>query len=354
MTEIKISSVSLTKIIRLILFGFIFVQLCSFGIFAQKKGKKKPLVKTVKTVRTAVSPKVEQVDATALRNLLKTNGKPLLVNFWATWCDPCREEFPDLVKIDSDYGEKIDFITVSLDDAEELNTGVPKFLTEMKAQMPAFLLATQNEDAVIASVSKDWQGGLPFTILYDADGKIAYSRMGKVKIDVLRIEIEKLIKPDPAKSVEPKVVSKVKFIDESELSKIISSRKEKERPLFINFWATWCKPCIKELPDLMKIQNEFESRGIDFILVSTDSIGSMDERVSVFLQTLDVTMPSYILKIKNKDTMFTLMPFWNRVIPFSVLYDGGGNVAFAYTGIVETKRLKSEIEQILSKNLAKN
>ena len=348
MFETKILSVSITKTAKLILFGFVFIQLFSFGIYAQKKGKKKPL--PVKTIKSSVLPKIKQVDAVALKNLLKTNGKPLLVNFWATWCDPCREEFPDLVKIDNDYGEKIDFITVSLDDAEELNTGVPKFLTEMKAQMPAFLLATQNEDAVIASVSKEWQGGLPFTILYDADGKIAYSRMGKVKIDVLRIEIEKLIKPDPAKSVETKVVSKVKFIDESELGEIISSRKEKERPLFINFWATWCKPCTQELPDLMKVQNEFERRGMDFILVSTDSIGSMDNRVSTFLQTLDVTMPSYILKVKNKDTMFTLMPFWNRVIPFSVLYDGGGNVAFAYTGIVETKRLKSEIEQILSKN----
>ena len=352
MFEIKNSLVSLTKTVRLIFFGLVFLQLFSFGIHAQKKGKKKPL--PVKTIKSSVLPKIKQIDAVALKNLLKTNGKPLLVNFWATWCDPCREEFPDLVKIDNDYGEKIDFITVSLDDAEELNTGVPKFLTEMKAQMPAFLLATQNEDAVIASVSKEWQGGLPFTILYDASGKIAYSRMGKVKIDVLRTEIEQLIKPESEKSVETKVVSKVKFIDESELSEIINSRKEKERPLFINFWATWCKPCTQELPDLMKVQNEFERRGMDFILVSTDSIGSMDNRVSTFLQTLDVTMPSYILKVKNKDTMFTLMPFWNSVIPFSVLYDSSGKVAFAYTGIVETKRLKSEIEQVLPKNPDKN
>ncbi len=351
MFEIKKMPFSFAKTVRLIFFGFVFLQLFSIGIQAQKKGRKKPPPKSVKA---EVLPKVIQVDAAALKNLLKTNGKPLLVNFWATWCDPCREEFPDLVKIDAFYGEKIDFITVSLDDAEELKTGVPKFLSEMKAQMPAFLLTTQNEDAVIASVSKDWQGGLPFTILYNANGETAYARMGKVKIDILRTEIEKLVKSEPEKIAEPKSVTKIKFINETELSEIINSRKEKARPLFINFWATWCKPCVKEIPDLISIQKEFESRGIDFILVSTDSIGSMDNRVSTFLQTLDVTMPSYILKIKNKDTMFTLMPFWNRVIPFSVLYDAGGNVAFAYTGIVDTNRLKSEMEQILPKNLAKN
>ncbi|HEX8637348.1 MAG TPA: hypothetical protein VF692_04750, partial [Pyrinomonadaceae bacterium] len=85
------------------------------------------------------------------------------------------------------------FITVSLDEVEELNTGVPKFLTEMKAEMPAYLLTTQDEDALISFVSKDWQGGLPFTILYDGSGKPAYTRMGKVKIDVLRAELEKLL-----------------------------------------------------------------------------------------------------------------------------------------------------------------
>ncbi len=163
-------------------FGLVFVQLFSAVIFAQ-----------VKDTKITGKVKVRQVDSEGLKKMLKPNGKPLLVNFWATWCDPCREEFPDLVKIDEQYKGKIDFITVSLDDVEEINRDVPKFLTEMKAEMPSYLLKTTNEDAVISSVSKDWQGGLPFTILYDASGKPVYSRMGKVKIDVLRAEIEKLI-----------------------------------------------------------------------------------------------------------------------------------------------------------------
>lgn len=157
-----------------------------------------PKTKLTKATPVSVSPKITQVDGAGLRNILKTNGKPLLVNFWATWCDPCREEFPDLVKIDADYKGKIDFITVSLDEVEELKTGVPKFLTEMKAEMPAYLLTTQDEDALISFVSKDWQGGLPFTILYDGSGKPAYTRMGKVKIDVLRAALEKSLSPTPA------------------------------------------------------------------------------------------------------------------------------------------------------------
>src|SRR3982750_5049173 len=98
--------------------------------------------------RTAPSaPVVKQVGIEAFKRLLPLNSsklsKPLLVNFWATWCDPCRDEFPDLVKIDAENKGKIDFITVSLDDLAEINRDVPKFLVEMKAEMPAYLLKVE-------------------------------------------------------------------------------------------------------------------------------------------------------------------------------------------------------------------
>jgi thiol-disulfide isomerase/thioredoxin len=132
--------------------------------------------------------------------LLRPTGRPLLVNFWATWCVPCREEYPDLVKIDEDYKGKIDFLTVSLDEPTELDTSVPKFLSEMKAAMPAYLLKRDDDEAAMAVVSKDWMGALPFTILYDAKGGVLYSRQGKVKIDVLRAALARSTTAPPARS----------------------------------------------------------------------------------------------------------------------------------------------------------
>ncbi len=153
--------------------------------FAQKNktGTKKKNV--------VILPKITVVNGDELKNLLKSTGKPLLVNFWATWCDPCREEFPDLVKIDNDYRGKIDFITVSLDDLEDLKFVVPKFLWKMRAKMPAYFLKTVDEEKIISEISDDWQGGLPFTILYNSAGKVVYSRAGKIKTDILRAEIDK-------------------------------------------------------------------------------------------------------------------------------------------------------------------
>lgn len=175
--------VSLAKTALCAVFVFSIAQ----PVFSQ--AKKKPAAK-----KPAIAgPKVTQIDIEGLRELIKPKGKPLLINFWATWCDPCREEFPDLVKIDAQYKGKIDFVTVSLDDLADIKTFVPKFLVEVKAEMPAYLLKTPDETAAITIVAKDWSGNLPLTILIAPSGETAYVRMGKIKMETVLPEIDKVL-----------------------------------------------------------------------------------------------------------------------------------------------------------------
>jgi thiol-disulfide isomerase/thioredoxin len=135
------------------------------------------------------------VNAEELTALLKRDGnRPLLVNYWATWCDPCRDEFPDLVKIDADYRPKgLDFIAVTLDDLADIKTGVPKFLRDMHAQMPVYLLNLSDPEPAIQMVDPKWSGALPATFLYNAKGEVVYKSLGRIKVDELRAAIEKLV-----------------------------------------------------------------------------------------------------------------------------------------------------------------
>src|SRR5437773_10846562 len=100
--------------------------------------------------RAGTTGDIRQIDLEGLKKLLQRDPKdtrPLLVNFWATWCDGCREEFPDLVKIDNDYRDKgLNFVAVSLDEAEDVKTKVEPFLKSMKAQMPVVLLNLNGRD----------------------------------------------------------------------------------------------------------------------------------------------------------------------------------------------------------------
>ena len=143
------------------------------------------------SAQSASAPKTTQIDILALKRLVRPQGKPLLINFWATWCGPCRDEFPDLVKIDEEYKGKIDFLTISLHEPADKDSAIPEFLSEMKAQMPSYLLVTDNEEAAMHVVSKQWAGAMPYTILFSAKGGVLYSRQGRVKIDALKAALVK-------------------------------------------------------------------------------------------------------------------------------------------------------------------
>ena len=165
------------------------IMLVSLAVPAQKKrgGAAKP--------RQPIT-KVAAIDTEELKGLLtQPRQNPLLVNFWATFCDPCRDEFPDLVKIDHDYRPRaLEFVTISLDDVSEIQNEVPKFLDSMKATMPAYLLNASDPEPAINFVDRGWQGSLPATYLYNEKGEVVYRHIGRVNPAELREAIEKVVK----------------------------------------------------------------------------------------------------------------------------------------------------------------
>jgi thiol-disulfide isomerase/thioredoxin len=175
--------------LHLFLFAISVILLSGFSTPAQPPAN--GAVKPEAAVREPIV--VREIDAESLKALLKRNTSgPLVVNFWATWCDPCRDEFPDLVKIDAEYRPKgLDFIVVSLDDLKDIGTEVPKFLREMGANMPAYLLNVSDPEPAIKSVDPNWGGALPATFLYNQRGEVVFKHFGRVKPEELRAAIEK-------------------------------------------------------------------------------------------------------------------------------------------------------------------
>lgn len=141
---------------------------------------------------------VVKIDAAKLAEYLPRAGEPpedgraVLVNFWATWCEPCRDEYPDLVKINDEFFERgLTSFTVSLDDPGEIETTVPAFLREMKAfRLPAYLLDTPEPADAINLVDPTWSGALPATFLFDRRGKLVYKHTGRFDPAELRAAIK--------------------------------------------------------------------------------------------------------------------------------------------------------------------
>jgi len=110
----------------------------------------------------------------------KYRGKPLLVTFWATWCEPCRAEYPIVVDLAKEYSSQgLAVVGVSLDEDADMNL-VRHFLTQSH---PGFRNYRQkpgiNVDAFYQGVNPDWHGTMPHNLFYARDGHIARFFVGE-------------------------------------------------------------------------------------------------------------------------------------------------------------------------------
>jgi peroxiredoxin len=129
---------------------------------------------------------------------LRTNptGKVLLVNFWATWCGPCVNEFPDLEDTYHMYrGRDFDMVMVSANMPDE-KEGVLKVLNKLHSSGRNLLFGSDDTYAMQAAFDKSWDSGVPFTVVLSPDGKVIYRETGQVDILKLRRTILANL-PDP-------------------------------------------------------------------------------------------------------------------------------------------------------------
>ena len=113
---------------------------------------------------------VETIDKAKLTKLIKDRkGKILFLNLWATWCVPCREEFPSIVKL-ADEMKDVEFVGVSVDFPDEVDTKIIPFLKLNKVNYTNYVNGFSGDEELINAFDKNWNGALPATFIFDAKG----------------------------------------------------------------------------------------------------------------------------------------------------------------------------------------
>lgn len=134
-----------------------------------------------------------ELNAAGVRKMLAgQKGKVVLLNFWATWCVPCREEFPDLARLQKAYGgQGLTVVGISTDFASQ-RPGVEKFLADLEPPFPNYVKRAGGDDQqFIDAVDRSWGGELPFTVLFDRSGRKVKILSGKHSY----VDYEKEIRP---------------------------------------------------------------------------------------------------------------------------------------------------------------
>jgi thiol-disulfide isomerase/thioredoxin len=120
--------------------------------------------------------------------LAQWRGKLLVVNFWATWCAPCREEMPEFVRAQREFGGKgLQFVGIAVDDAAK----VRQFTEEIGLNYPA-LVGGYGAMELSRTLGNQYMA-LPFTLIVGRDGTIVHTQLGPLSDDKLRQIIGKFI-----------------------------------------------------------------------------------------------------------------------------------------------------------------
>jgi len=163
---------------------------------------KKDLVKADDEKWAKADVMVETIDTAGVAALRKNDTKKVrMFNVWATWCGPCVEEFPELVKTSRKFGLRdFEFISISLDDPSNLKP-VKAFLDKKGNALPGKLKASlkeegcttnnyvfkgANNDELIQALDPEWKGPIPFTLLVAPGGKVIYRINDSVDGEKLR------------------------------------------------------------------------------------------------------------------------------------------------------------------------
>jgi len=122
----------------------------------------------------------------------QNKGKIILVNVWATWCKPCREEFPDLIKLKDTFPEdKFSLLLISAD-FDVAKADAIAFLEKNNVDFLTYRKTGSDMD-FINVLDPEWAGSLPGTFLFDSDGEKIFSWYGKESYDVFVEKISKYV-----------------------------------------------------------------------------------------------------------------------------------------------------------------
>jgi len=317
------------------------------------------------------------------------NSKVLMVLFTCNHCPTAQAYEPRLNQMVEDYKDRgVQIVGISPNDPKAVRldelgySDLGDTLEDMKVRAEkAGFKFPYLYDGETQKVSLSY-GVLatPHVFIFDAQRKLRYkgriddSEEGNPKTHDARNAIEALLdgKPVPVETTrvfgcstkwftkredskrylakwdkEPVSLTK---IDVAGLKAIADNDTEKLR--VVNVWATWCAPCIEELPEFVTINRMYRGRKFDMVTISADDLKDQDKALRVLTKT-NVSCQNVLFNSGNQDELFeTLDPEWEGGFPYTVVFAPGGKVVFRKQGQIDPTELRQAIADRVGRTFA--
>jgi len=134
------------------------------------------------------------VDEAGFQKLVDSHkGKVVLYQFWATWCAPCREEMPQLIRLEAKLrAQGFELVTISADEPEQ-EAAAENILKQLEVRGPLYRKQAKNDDNFINFIDRKWSGALPALFLYDKNGRKVQSFIGETQMNTIEAAIRKFL-----------------------------------------------------------------------------------------------------------------------------------------------------------------
>ncbi|MDF1561151.1 MAG: redoxin family protein [Bacteroidales bacterium] len=144
----------------------------------------------------------------------------------------------------------------------------------------------------------------------------------------------------------PLPAQKIEKIGVPELEKILASPENVLH--VVNFWATWCPPCVTELPYFEKLSKEYEGKGVKFILISLDFPSQIDSRLIPFLEANKITADVRVMtNIDYNSWIEKVDASWQGNIPVTLLFNNANEIRYFHPEELEEAKLRELITKYL-------
>jgi len=139
----------------------------------------------------------------------------------------------------------------------------------------------------------------------------------------------------------------IKSISSSaELDSLFANLKGK--PVLVNLWATWCMPCVKEFPDLIKLYRDYKESGFEIVFISVDEKEDKDTKLPAFLKKQGVDFVTYYNEFKKPEEIIDYFDkSWGGEIPATYIYNKDGEMVKKFIGSQKYETFEKEINGLL-------
>lgn len=155
------------------------------------------------------------------------------------------------------------------------------------------------------------------------------------------------VKQTTETTVEEKPTAAVEIIDYDGLELLLNNNDDKT--YVVNFWATWCKPCVEELPAFEKLYSTYKNKNVELILVSLDFPKQLEARVLPFIEKNKLTGKVLIMGDPDQNTWIPkVSPEWSGAIPATVIYNKNKRAFYEQSFTYDA--LETELNKFLTSN----